>query len=160
MYKIEAMDNKKKSSKDKLEDKKHLAKILYVDLKLSQTEIAERIGSNQPQISRWVMAEGWDALRTANQITPKQLAIDLYRHINKINQHVLEQERIINPSETDQISKLTATIRELDKSQDLATFVQAFEEFLQFMSKNDEALSAALPDYIYSFLTQKAKELS
>lgn len=154
------MTKEKKTRKQNLEDKKHLAKILYVDLKMSQTDIAERIGTNQPQISRWVMAEAWDALRTANQITPKQLAIDLYKHIHNINKLVLAQDRIISPAETDQISKLTATIRDLDKSQDLPTFVQAFEEFLEYMRKQDEAISEGLPDYIYSFLTQKAKELS
>jgi uncharacterized protein YicC (UPF0701 family) len=147
--------DKKQSKK---EDKKHLAKILYIDVGLSQTEIAERLGTNQPQISRWVMAEGWDALKAANRVTGKQIAADLYKRIFEISQLVEKEKRTITINETDQISKLNACIRDLDKSADLPTYMQAFEEFILFMQKQDEDISNALPDYVYAFLTKKATE--
>lgn len=155
-----------KNEKDKKEktssgiDRKHLAKVLFVDSNKSQKEVAERLGISASQVNRWVMAENWHVLKTANRVTSKQIALDLQKRIFEISQAVENDKRIITMQETDQISKLNACIRDLDKSADLPTYLQAFEEFLDFIRKHDEELFKTLPDFVYSFLTQKAVELS
>lgn len=154
------MEKKQEEKESKRVDKKHLAKVLYIDLNLNQTEVAKRLGTNQQQINRWATADSWDALKSANRITAKQLALDLYKRMFEISQLAEAEKRTITVAETDQISKLNACIRDLDKSADLPTYMQAFEEFLYFMTNQDEELSKVLPDYTLLFLTKKAKELS
>lgn len=141
-------------------DKKHLAKVLYVDNNLTQKEVAQRLNMSPVQINRWVKSGEWNTLKKANRITPKQIALDLQKRIFEISQACEEDNRPMTIQETDQISKLNACIRDLDKSADLPTYIFAFEEFLNFMLLNDQKLAQELPDYIYSFLTEKATELS
>ena len=141
-------------------DKKHLGKVLYVDCNLTQKEVAARLNMTATQINRWAKAGNWNTLKQANRITSKQIALDLQKRIFEISQACEKDERPMTIQETDQISKLNACIRDLDKSADLPTYILAFEEFLEFMVVRDQELTQELPDYVYSFLTQKATELS
>lgn len=140
-------------------DKKHLAKVLYLDSGLSQKDIAERLGIHASQLNTWVKGKNWDKLKHAGRVTRKQIALDLQKRIFEISQDVEKDGRIITASEADTITKLNACVRDLDKSTDLATYMQAFEEFIKYITHQDKELGEVIPDHIYNFLNQKAINL-
>ncbi|WP_052594141.1 helix-turn-helix domain-containing protein [Aureispira sp. CCB-QB1] len=141
-------------------ENKKIAKTLFIELGLSQADIALRLKISRQQISKWVTKENWKVLRNARLVTSEQIVQRTYVQIGMIYEKSEEEERILTSTESDQIAKLMAGIRSLDRGADLATYIQAFEEFVNFMRKQDPELAQRIGDYQMEFLTIKASELS
>lgn len=141
-------------------ENKKIAKMLFVQTGLSQGEIAKRLKLSKQEISRWVISDNWKILRNARLVTPEQIVQRTYTQIEKIYDLSEEEERVLSPAESDQIAKLMAGIRSLDRGADLATYIQAFEEFVNFLRKQDPELAHQIGDLQMEFLTAKATEIS
>lgn len=141
-------------------ESKKIAKILFVDLGLPQTEIAERLKKDKSQISRWVTEDNWKTLRSAKTATADKIVQRTYAQINAIYDQIEEEKRVISVAECDQICKLMASIKSLNKGADLATFIQAYEEFIKYLNEQDPKLAKMVADYQMDYLTIKAVELS
>lgn len=141
-------------------EKKKIAKTLFVQVGLSQSEITKRLKVSKQEISRWVINDNWKVLRAARLITSEQIVQRTYTQIGKIYDISEEEERVLTAAESDQIAKLMAGIRSLDRGADLTTYIQAFEEFINFMRKQDPELAQQIGDHQMEFLTAKAAELS
>ena len=113
-------------TKAELEKKRDLARTLYLSGK-EQTEIAEMIGVSRVTISKWCTADGWKATRAAKTITRPELIKKLLLATNTLLDKVNESGNLaLIDSLGDKLSKLTAAIDKLDKSQ--ANVVAAIED--------------------------------
>jgi transcriptional regulator with XRE-family HTH domain len=144
----------------KAQEAKKIAKMLYVDMGLSQVEIAERLGKDKAQISRWAKDGNWKTLRSAATATVEQIVQRTYAQINLIYDKVEEDENGISSADTDKIAKLMASIKTLNRGSDLASYIQAYEEFVRFVREDDASLAKIIGDYQMEFLTQKSIKLS
>lgn len=117
-------------TKAELERKKDLARTLYFSGK-EQTEIAEMVGVSRVTISKWCTAGGWKEARAARTITRpeiiKKLLLVTNALLDKVN---ASGDLSLIDSLGDKLSKLTAAIDKLDKSQ--ANVVAAIEVFTAF----------------------------
>jgi transcriptional regulator with XRE-family HTH domain len=139
---------------------KKIAKILFVEVGLSQSEIAERLGKDKSQISRWANEDNWKTLRSAKTATAEKIVQRTYAQINNIYDGVENEGRVITAGECDQICKLMVSIKTLNKGADLATFIQAYEEFIKYLNEQDPKLAKIVADYQMDYLTLKAFQLS
>lgn len=144
----------------KAKEKKEIAKTLFVQLGLSQLEIANRLNIRKQEVYRWVKNGNWKALRNARLVTSEQIVQRTYVQIGKIYDQSEEEERALTSAETDQIAKLMAGIRSLDRGADLPTYIQAFEEFINFMRGQEPELAKQIGEYQMEFLQIKATQLS
>ena len=117
-------------TKAELERKKDLARTLYMSGK-EQTEIADMVGVSRVTISKWCTADGWKETRAAKTISRPELIKKLLLATNTLLDKVNASGDLnLIDSLGDKLSKLTAAIDKLDKSQ--ANVVAAIEVFTAF----------------------------
>ena len=135
-------------TKAELENKRNLARTLYLSGK-EQTEIAEMIGVSRVTISKWCTADGWKATRAAKTITRPELIKKLLLATNTLLDKVNEPgDLALIDSLGDKLSKLTAAIDKLDKSQaNVVAAIEvfmAFSKWLEFRAKSDPSITPEL----------------
>lgn len=144
----------------KKEDIKKVARNLYVQGKFSQAEVARQVGKAPSQINRWAKAGKWQQLRASITVTPDTIIAQTYAQIQCIYDMAEEEDRPVDSTETDQISKLLAGVRQLNKDADLSLYTQVMGEFILYIRKQDAGLLEELATYQMDFLTRKAKQLA
>ena len=133
-------------TKAELEKKKDLARTLYMS-GMEQIEIADKVGVTRQSLSKWCKDGGWKETRAAKTITRPELIRKLLLRVDDILDKVAA-----NPSLSDnlgdQLSKLTAAIDKLDKSQanvvNAIEVFMAFSKWLEFRAKSDPMITPEL----------------
>lgn len=125
-------------TKTELEKNKELARLYYLNGD-TQKLIAERVGISRVTIGKWISECGWDTIRTAKTITRKEL----------VSKMMSTASVKLDNSEMsfDEMSKLAATIKELDKQTNVITLLEvftAYNEWLVARMQMDNELSAEL----------------
>lgn len=125
-------------TKTELEKNKELARLYYLNGD-TQKLIAERVGISRVTIGKWISECGWDTIRTAKTITRKEL----------VSKMMSTASVKLDNSEMsfDEMSKLAATIKELDKQTNVITLLEVFtvyNEWLVARMQMDKELSAEL----------------
>lgn len=141
-------------------ENKKIAKTLFIELGLSQAEVAKRLKLSRQIISKWVKNGNWEVLRGSKAASPTEIIQRTYNQITKIYDEADEEDRKITSTESDQISKLMAGIKAIKKEADLSSYIQSYEEFLIYLRQEDAELAKEIADYQMDFLTLKARELS
>lgn len=121
----------KRGNKD---DLKAVAKTLYITGTL-QKVIAERLSVSPVTINRWVKDGGWEAIRSAKNITRPEIVNKMLASISKVLDQVLESD---DPNAMDglgdRLSKLSATIEKLDKKANVVDVIEVFEDFHMWLA--------------------------
>lgn len=115
-------------TKAEIERKKDLARTLYMS-GMEQIEIANKIGVTRQSLSKWCKEGGWKETRAAKTITRPELIRKLLLRVDDLLDKV-GADPSLSDKLGDQLSKLTAAIDKLDKSQ--ANVVNAIEVFMAF----------------------------
>lgn len=135
-------------TKAELERKKDLARTLYMSGK-EQTDIAEMTGVSRVTISKWCTADGWKETRAAKTISRPELIKKLLLATNTLLDKVNASGDLnLIDSLGDKLSKLTAAIDKLDKSQaNVVAAIEvftAFSKYLEFRAKTDPEITLEL----------------
>lgn len=133
-------------TKAELEKKKDLARTLYMS-GMEMIEIADKVSVTRQSLSKWCKEGGWKETRAAKTITRPELIRKLLLRVDDILDKVA-----VNPSLSDklgdQLSKLTAAIDKLDKSQanvvNAIEVFMAFSKWLEFRAKSDPSITPEL----------------
>lgn len=72
-------------SKDKEKD---FAKLLYLDGKLTQKEIADRVGVTEKTLGGWIVAGKWEALKVSMLTTKDNQLVALYKNLQDLNHDI------------------------------------------------------------------------
>lgn len=128
-------------TKAELERKKDLARTLYMSGK-EQAEIAAMVGVSRVTVSKWSTADGWKETRAAKTISRPELIKKLLLATNNLLDKVnASGDLSLIESLGDKLSKLTAAIDKLDKSQaNVVAAIEvftAFSKYLEFRAKTD-----------------------
>lgn len=100
-----------------IKQKKEWAQTLYVVERLSQKEIAKKVGVSEKTMSQWANKEKWDTLRVSVIISKEQQLNRLYAQINELNTAIekrAEGERYAIKGEADTLVKLTSAAKDLE----------------------------------------------
>ncbi len=113
---------------------KEYAKILYVNEKLTQKEISERVGVTEKTVGKWIEVGGWNKLRQSLLAT-KPYNIDLmYQSLTALNESFIG--KVPTSSQLDSVSKLTASIKNLETDLGLGEIFTVGQSFIQWVRLN------------------------
>ena len=124
----------------KNEQKKVLAKDIYLLGSYTLEEIAAKVGTTRQTVSRWAKAEGWDELKAGMTIGREQILKNLYRQINEINSNINSREkgeRHANSREADILMKLSASIKKMEDDVGISELISAGMRFGDWLRKID-----------------------
>ena len=108
---------------------KEFAELLYMQ-GTPQNIIAEKIGVSKNTIGAWVAAGCWAEKKVAQSLTRKQVVNNVLRSINKV------AENLGNSS--DQLAKMAATIKTLDKDVSVVDYMECFMSFGRWLEQRAE----------------------
>lgn len=108
-----------------ISDKKDYAKLLFIKENLTQKEIAEKVGTSQKTMSKWVNDERWESLRKSLLVTKEEQIRWLYIMLDNMKRCFEIQDdngglTFIDSKTADTLIKITAAIKNLE-TQDITT---------------------------------------
>lgn len=143
-----------------IKQKKEWAKTLFVIERLTQKEIAKKVGVSEKTISIWVNKEGWDTLRVSVIITKEQQLKRFYSQVDELNTGIEGRDpgkRYANSKEADTIVKLTAAIKALETETGIAEIIETFKLFTNWLKAFDLPKAQELTKLLDDFITSRIK---
>jgi len=116
--------------------KQDFAKVLYTRERLTQKEVAERVGVSPQTMTRWVKQEKWDEERNGYSVTREQQLKETYRQMTELNEVIAQRpkgERFPTSKEADSLLKLAQTAKQLETDASLDEIINAFSEYLDWL---------------------------
>jgi hypothetical protein len=120
--------------------KQEWARLLYIAGELTQKEIAEKVSITEKTMSTWVNRLKWDEIKASVTVSKDETLKRLYIQINEITaaiQKKPEGERYASGKEADSLSKLSATIRNLETEVSLSETIEVFKRFTNWLRPID-----------------------
>lgn len=124
----------------KSEQRKQLAKELYLLGNYTYEEIAEKVGAQRQTISRWAKSGNWDSLKAGMSITREQSLLRLYQQLENLNGAILAREpgkRHPDSKEADVMAKLAAAIKSLENDVGISDIISSGMRFGEFLRRID-----------------------
>lgn len=122
------------------EQKKALARDIYLLGSYTMEEIASKVGTTRQTVSRWAKADGWDELKAGMTIGRDQILKNLYRQINEINSAINSREpgqRHANSKEADILMKLSASIKKMEEDAGISELISSGMRFADWLRRTD-----------------------
>lgn len=144
----------------KSEQKKALARDLYLLGSYTYEEIAMKVGTQRQTISRWAKAGGWEDLKAGMSVTREEILKRLYQQLNNINAIILEREpneRFANSKEADAMAKLSATIKNMETDVGISDIISVGMRFGEWLRRVDLDKAKEYVQYWDLFLKEQIK---
>lgn len=98
-----------------MDKKKQLARDLYLNTNMTQLEISKYVGVSKNTITNWIKKYDWKNLNNIYSTSNEYLTNQIYSHINRIYNTRKDEQRELNDTEIDQLSKLGKLMTDLKK---------------------------------------------
>lgn len=146
----------------KVDQKKELAKLLFIKENLSQKEIAEKVGVAEKTISKWVNAnsEEWKRLRQSIIITKDEQLRRIYDQLDEITKCISQREdgkKYSIKGEADTIVKLTTAAKNLETDASVADIIEVSKRFLNWLRPVDLNKAKEISSLLDSFIKDQLK---
>lgn len=139
-------------------DKKELAKSLFVKSGFTRKEIANTVGITEKTLRKWIEEYGWEDLKITESITRSHLLKEAYKQLKNINDYI---DRELGGVPNKEMSDAKAVIRkeiEALSEQPLYIYVEVAEEFTSWLSMNHPKELKQVTSLIYEFIEELAKK--
>lgn len=123
-------------SKQTLNDKQYLAKILFTTQKLDQKVVAAKVGVSENTMTKWVNDFNWRSLRNRLLVGKEEILNGFYEELEEINDVIKKKDagsRYADTKQSDIRIKLTASIRNLETELAIADIVSAGLKFIKHL---------------------------
>ena len=132
-----------------MQDKKDLAKLLYVNNGMSQKEVAQRVDVAKNTVSNWVTSEGWETMRKSLLVTRSEQLRNLIDQLSELNAFIKAKpdgQRWADKGQGDTLIKYTAAIKNLTTDAGLNETLEVCTLLIGFVQKNfPDKLNATIP---------------
>lgn len=142
------------------EQKKSLAKELYIQGTYTFAEIAEKVGSTRQTISKWADAGKWDELKVYMTVGKDKVLKGFYQQLANIQEAILGREpdkRIATSAEADRQIKLASAIRKMEDECGITGLIDAGIRFCNFMRTVDLEEAKRIAKFWDMFLTDQMR---
>jgi transposase len=139
----------------KNEQKKALAKDIYLLGSYTLEEIAQKVDATRQTVSRWAKTEGWDELKAGMTIGREQILKSLYRQINEINSNISKRapgERHASIKEADILAKLSAAIKKMEEDVGISDLISSGMRFGDWLRTVDIEKAKEFINYWDAFI--------
>lgn len=140
------------------DQKKSLAKELYIQGTYTYAEIAEKVGSTRQTISKWAEQGKWEDLKIYMTVGKDKVLRGFYQQLSDIQAAILGREpdkRIASSTEADRQIKLASAIKKLENDCGIAGLVDAGMRFCNYMRTVDLEEAKKIAKYWDMFLTEQ-----
>lgn len=138
------------------EQKKKFAKLLFIKERLTQKEVANRVGIGEHALGRWVKEGGWDKLRRSLLVTKQEQIAQLYSQVEVLSTTISDrEEKVANSKEADIYVKLTAAIRSLETEINIGDCVEIGMEFCDYVRQNAPEKVGDVADLFDSYIKSR-----
>lgn len=143
-----------------LTGQKEWARLLFTKEKMTQKEIAAKVGVREATISKWVTTGNWEKERASIMTTRHAQLVMWYQQLDDLNKKIIQRDegsRYPQGNESDTISKLSAAIRALELETSVAETINVLTRVLEHGRKNlpfekVQEFSQYLDSYIKSLI--------
>lgn len=137
------------SKKEKLE----YAKLLFLEGKLSQKEIALRCKVSENTVSKWVNQYNWKDLRVS-LITLKDNQLKrLYGQLEKMTTYIDEnKDNLPTAKDVDAQVKLVTAIKKLESESNVGEIMEVARRFCMFVKEFDLPFAQQAAEYFDQFI--------
>ena len=134
------------------------AKMLFLDTsqKLTNKEIAERIGVRPNTVCVWIRKGSWQKLRKSLMITRQKMIIDLYDQLEWLNNHIkIRDVKVADAKEANTIAVITTSIKRLENETSVAEVYEVATSFLEWLKPQDFELYKKMIPLFDAFIKTK-----
>ncbi|WP_157998024.1 DDE transposase family protein [Bizionia argentinensis] len=139
---------------------KEYAKMLFLDTtqKLTNKEIADRVGVRAGTVGKWIKDEEWEKLRKSLLVTRQKMIGDLYDQLEWLNDRIREREvKVADSKESNTIAVITSAIKKLETETSIAEIFEVGTAFLDFLKPIDFDIYKKLIPVFDAFINSKLK---
>ena len=143
-----------------MQDKKQIARQLYLTQGMTQKEIAAEVGVSERTIYTWVHQYAWNKLKLAAYQAPLIISNNLNSELVELQNHIASREagmRFPTPQEAEVIRKLIGCMETMKKHPSLAHNMQMMESFREFARPLNKQFSQQLAHYADKYLTAQSR---
>ena len=121
-----------------LKEKKELAKVLFVNQKLSQKEVAEKVNVTEKTISKWVNDSKWKALQQSLLLTREEQLSAMLQELQNINEVIkCNNTGYANKEQAYIRDTLVQNIKKLQIETGAEQVIETAERFCRFVKNID-----------------------
>jgi DNA-binding transcriptional regulator LsrR (DeoR family) len=135
-------------------DQEELAKILYLQGNVTQKEIAIRLKVTEKTVSRWAVNGDWARLKRSLVIVKDEQLTKLYQMLENLTEHI--GEKVVSSKDVDAISKLTASIRQLEYETSVGEIIDVAKKYVEFVRQFDLEFAQKAANYFDLMIQQRA----
>lgn len=141
------------------DQKKQLAKTLFLHENITQLEIAERVNVRPATISKWVNDGKWADLKVSISITKEEQLKNLYNQLKALNETISsrEEKNYASSAEADTITKLANAISKMEGDVGVADTIAVISKFLEWLRKFDLKQAQELTPLCDGFIQEQLK---
>lgn len=139
------------------DQKKELARELFLQGSFTYAEIAEKVRSTRQTVSRWAEAGKWEDLKVYMTVGKDRVLRGFYQQLNDIQTAILSREpdkRIASSTEADRQVKLASAIKKLENDCGITGLIDAGIRFCNYMRTVDVEEAKKIAKYWDIFLTE------
>jgi transcriptional regulator with XRE-family HTH domain len=143
------------------QQKKEIAKTLFLTGKYTQKEISEKTGISRQSLCKWANDGKWEELLIGVTISRESILQGLQRQIVEINNVVIAREsgkRFATSAETDKIVKLSAAIKKLEVDLGISEIINVSIGLTEFIKQFDTDKAKEVSGYLDAYIEEKMKK--
>lgn len=142
------------------EQKKNLAKHLYIHGKMTYEEIGKDVGVQRQTVSRWAKEGKWEETKAGMSVTREENLKYLNQHLKNINMDILKRDeanRQPTTKEADVMAKIAAAIKNMELDVGIADIISVGMRFTEWLRRVDLEKAKEFIPYWDSFIKEQAK---
>jgi len=140
----------------KNDQKKSIARELYLHGDFTFEEIAEKVCVTRQTVSKWSHEGDWPSIKAGITVGKEKILKHLYMHVQSINDDILSsEERTPTPAQADILVKLSASIAKLEQESGIREYVSAGIAFLTWLRQTAPGKALEYCNYWDSFIKSK-----
>lgn len=143
---------------EKNDNKRQIARTLFVQGGMTQKEIASKLEVTEQTISRWSKKDHWDELKKNVMSGKQEILRSLYTELQKLQNIIEAQGGVANSKQADIRRKLITDIRQLETRYSVSQTVQIGMDFCEFLKEIDFELAGKISKYYQSFIDEQIEK--
>ena len=143
---------------EKNDNKRQIARTLFVQGGMTQKEIASKLEVTEQTISRWAKKDHWDELKKNLMSGKQEILRSLYTELQKLQTIIEENGGVADSKQADIRRKLITDIRQLETRYSVSQTVQVGMGFCEFLKEIDFELAGKISQYFQAFIDEQIEK--
>ena len=142
------------------DQKRQWAQLLYTKEKLTQKEIAEKVGVSPVTINRWVDKFDWKAIRDSYTMTKESELARVRTQLTLLNDMIMDREagkRFPSSTEAAIQIKLSTTIKNLTSEVEIDEIINVGSDFINWLKPVEFEKAQEFTELFDAFIQFKLK---